>query len=627
MRRAAATLAALAFLAAALGAGRVAASDGAAFDAALRDAFLTGSGVTPEAVDTTLSRLRALVPAEDAVRIRRLDGLACIDAAESPAEGLAKAEALIERERDEDGDALALALAHACRSAHLPDNGPVGPQIETLGAAVRAAREAGDDAVFGQLLVQRSGAYSLHGESAKALIDALAAQDAFERAGEGLLAALNRQFVGIAYRRMGDHARAEAILRASLDDPAIGSNWVHAVTAQLQLGYLYDETARPEAARRAFGEALRLCEANDSPLDCAYAHLGLAGVDAANGYPERALDRLDAASAAFARTEEPPDEATADWVRAQALSALGRHAEALASVERAIARWREEDNARYLALALPARAAALSALGRHEEAARDWRELVTLQAADHARRSAQRTELMREQFESRQREIENAELRAREQARLDEIAALQTVRRWQGVAIGLAALLLAALGTLALRQRRLARRMRRLAATDALTAVPNRRALLDRGAVAFAEARRAASDLAVLAIDIDHFKRVNDGHGHAAGDAVLMRVALECQRGLRRNDAVGRIGGEEFVALLPGADRATAMQIAERLRAGVAGLPLDDLAPGLRATISVGVAELRAVDADFGTLLARADAAMYRAKQAGRNRVVSDETA
>jgi len=612
----------------ALGAAPATATDAAsAFDDGLREAFLRGAGTSPDAVASTLARLEGLLPADDAMRRRRLAGLACIDATASPAVGLDRANALIERESAQDGDPLALALAYACRAVHLPEHGAIGPQIETMSGAVQAARESGDDAVLGQVLFLRAEAFSMQGEFAKALIDALAAQDAFARANKSAFAALKLQFAGITYRRIGDHAQAEAVLLESLGDPAIASEWGYAINAYMQLGYLYDETARPELARRAFGEVLRLCLANDSPLDCAYAHLGLAGIDALHGDPQRALARLDEALQAFEQAEEQPDEATADLVRGQALSALDRPAEALVAIERAIARWRAEDNARYLAMALPVRAAALAALGRHEEEARDWRELVALQAADHTRRSAQRTELMREQFDARRREIENAELRARTQARLDEIASLQSIRRWQTAAIVLAGLLLLALAGLALRQGRLVRRMRTLASTDALTAVPNRRALLDAGRLAFDDARQSSTLLSVLAIDVDHFKAINDGHGHAAGDAVLKRVAAECERSLRRVDIVGRIGGEEFAALLPATDIATAMQAAERLRAGIEGIDLDDVVPGLRVTASLGVVQMRAADPDFPTLLARADAAMYRAKQGGRNRVVSDETA
>jgi diguanylate cyclase (GGDEF)-like protein len=124
-------------------------------------------------------------------------------------------------------------------------------------------------------------------------------------------------------------------------------------------------------------------------------------------------------------------------------------------------------------------------------------------------------------------------------------------------------------------------------------------------------------------LDVDHFKRINDRHGHLAGDGVLRTVAAECGRNLRQSDVFARFGGEEFVCLLPETDLAAALVAAERLRAAVEATPL--AAPGgeaLRVTVSVGVAHRGAgEDGSLDGLLARADAAMYASKDRGRNRV------
>jgi diguanylate cyclase (GGDEF)-like protein len=127
--------------------------------------------------------------------------------------------------------------------------------------------------------------------------------------------------------------------------------------------------------------------------------------------------------------------------------------------------------------------------------------------------------------------------------------------------------------------------------------------------------------LALLAFDIDHFKRVNDTLGHEAGDRVLQRVAHAARGALREADVVGRTGGEEFLALLPGAEARLAGEVAERLRAAVERVDVRDLAAGLTVTVSVGAAVAARADADLAALVRRADEALYRAKQSGRNRV------
>jgi diguanylate cyclase (GGDEF)-like protein len=168
-------------------------------------------------------------------------------------------------------------------------------------------------------------------------------------------------------------------------------------------------------------------------------------------------------------------------------------------------------------------------------------------------------------------------------------------------------------------------RMEELALTDGLTGLPNRRALLNRAMSGLGTARRKHLSYAVAMADIDHFKAVNDTHGHAAGDQALQRLARLLEASLRASDEVGRWGGEEFLILLPETDEAEALRVAERLRAAVEAEPfVVEGEVALKVTISIGVA---ALDAPAQTalvldaLIRMADDALYRAKDAGRNRV------
>ncbi|MBX9903863.1 MAG: diguanylate cyclase [Burkholderiales bacterium] len=171
-------------------------------------------------------------------------------------------------------------------------------------------------------------------------------------------------------------------------------------------------------------------------------------------------------------------------------------------------------------------------------------------------------------------------------------------------------------------QKRLEADLREMAATDMLTGLPNRRHFLgqleqEKARVSRAEEKCAA----VLMIDIDHFKVVNDSFGHAAGDHVLRHLATLMKEDLRKIDTLGRLGGEEFAVILPGADRAAAEIFAERLRKQVAETPavLDKWT--IPVTISIGVTEIKPGDDSADDALTRADRALYRAKECGRNRV------
>ncbi len=153
---------------------------------------------------------------------------------------------------------------------------------------------------------------------------------------------------------------------------------------------------------------------------------------------------------------------------------------------------------------------------------------------------------------------------------------------------------------------------------DGLTQLYNRRAFVDIADRELARAGRARSRLALLMLDIDHFKRVNDEFGHPAGDRVLAAFAGVMRQCVRRGDSVGRYGGEEFCILLPDSDLAHALEVGERIRTVTAGEPLADLPEAV--TVSVGAAEWTAGET-LAQVMARADRALYAAKQGGRNRV------
>ena len=162
--------------------------------------------------------------------------------------------------------------------------------------------------------------------------------------------------------------------------------------------------------------------------------------------------------------------------------------------------------------------------------------------------------------------------------------------------------------------------LRRLAEMDSLTSVFNRRAFLTLLDKALSQARRTESELHVLVIDLDHFKRINDTWGHKCGDDVLRHFVGLAASCLRMEDVMGRLGGEEFAIVLPSANAAGAAAVAERLRALVASQPAMTEHGPITLTVSVGVTQC-VMDESSETALQRADQAMYQAKELGRNQV------
>jgi diguanylate cyclase (GGDEF)-like protein len=175
------------------------------------------------------------------------------------------------------------------------------------------------------------------------------------------------------------------------------------------------------------------------------------------------------------------------------------------------------------------------------------------------------------------------------------------------------------------RMRRYNLKLLKIASHDALTGVLNARAYQAQCQLAIEAGATAGRGYSVLFVDLDHFKRVNDQHGHATGDRVLQAAAQALQKGVRHSDIVGRIGGEEFGVLLPHTDLDQALRVAEHLRHSIEQLqwPIGVDGQGLKITASMGVANSPDGQISLQSLQQRADSAMYQAKAAGRNRVTS----
>jgi diguanylate cyclase (GGDEF)-like protein len=162
-----------------------------------------------------------------------------------------------------------------------------------------------------------------------------------------------------------------------------------------------------------------------------------------------------------------------------------------------------------------------------------------------------------------------------------------------------------------------------MALTDSLTSLPNRRAAESWFIQELARAKHSGDRIAIALVDLDHFKLINDQHGHDAGDAVLRQVAMTMKRVLREGDWIARWGGEEFLVFLHAAGARDVLAVAERLRAAVAAHPVSTANGPVDVTSSVGVCTARGGDIDMETLLAEADRALYRAKRGGRDRIVA----
>ncbi|WP_082306703.1 diguanylate cyclase [Mizugakiibacter sediminis] len=570
-----------------------------------------------------LAELRAMLPPGDARRELRYRYLYCVlgfgndvrAGFDYAAQGLADAR--------KAGDAYAEANFQLCRGQYHELATTSSDALADYDAGIAIAGKLGDARLLGDALSLRGGVESLLGEHAKALADFIEAQRLYEGAHRDAAAESNLLNIAIVYRRMGDYAKAHDFLRQARDSAVRRHDIRDQYFAALQLAFLYVEEERADAAvdsaRAAVDLAQRLGERGSTGL----ARLGLAyALNAQRGYAQ-ALAVLKQAEADFAAVSDRSEGDMLDLNYGIAYAGLGQYERAIKMLDAAEGKLRNTNNMRYREMLYATRASVYEAMHKPAAALADYKRAMTMRETMHRMGRTQYGTWMSYQFDSQRRELENRRLIAEAALKEQRVKALERVRNWQAATLLFATLLVALLVVFVWRQHRQSRRLRRMALTDALTGIANRRQIENTLHEHVAAARQNRRPLAVLTLDVDHFKRINDTWGHQIGDDVLCCIVHACQQALRKDDALGRIGGEEFMVVLPGTSPDAAAHVAERLRASVEALDLGDIARGLKATVSIGVADLLPDD-DVEMLILRADAALYRAKREGRNRVEID---
>lgn len=487
---------------------------------------------------------------------------------------------------------------------------------------VRIASEARDDEMLANVLFSRGYLYGVMGQYAAGLADLRSSEALFEQIGkpQHALTALN----GIAtlYNRLGDYAQASEIYqRALVIQRADGLKREQAVTLY-NLGRVHELLSQWTEARANFTEALQISRDLNYARGEAYALRGLATVANATGNPDAALDILGRAQFALRQLPDARLRAMILLERGIALHHLDRLDESTHALQEARSVFEQADAMRELVVVHGELAEVYAAQKNWHDAFEHQRE--SQRASDTLLRNQldQRFATLKVEFDTASKEKQNLLLRRENEAKEAALAHERTARSLQAAVIALSAILLLLLVGLMLHQRRTSQRMKMLAMTDELTGVPNRRAvLLQLEPLLQASPRKPCS---LLIIDIDHFKSINDHHGHPAGDLALKHITAALKAQLTDGAFMGRLGGEEFVVILPevGAEHAEAK--ADVFREAVRAIDTTQWLDGRRITVSIGVTALISDDDTASTLLQRADTALYVAKRGGRNCVRVD---
>lgn len=260
-------------------------------------------------------------------------------------------------------------------------------------------------------------------------------------------------------------------------------------------------------------------------------------------------------------------------------------------------------------------------LGQYDKALFAQRAYSELMQFDLEQQSQEGTQRMQAEFETQRYADANANLNSQRKKQDLQLKESRQLVELQYLVLVLGTGILALMLFMLYRSRQTARRMHMLASTDELTGLLNRRAILEKGREEWLRTHRFQRSFSCLMFDIDHFKSINDTHGHAAGDEVLKATSALLKTLLRQTDYVGRIGGEEFLVLTPETDGTQALILAERIRVTIQNAVIP--AVGARKlTVSIGIAGLRE-EGSLEHLIRNADQALYVAKDSGRNRCIA----
>lgn len=569
-------------------------------------------------VEALLSAHPQLAAAERLrLEVVRLEAAAAL---ESAAEALARIDAQMPALRAH-GEPRLLAKALLLRARMLDFLGRGADALEDSRRGATLAEQAGDAGLQVEILVERAGLLVTRSE----FQEAFAAFEQAERLARSV--STHRVNANVAYfgarlaAAIGDRAGAVTSFRRAVDAYRADQDPSNAADSLVGLGLALLRDRRAAEALAPLDEAVRLFTELEDERGVAVAESPRAVALAFSGRTADALRASDRALAILRPYNAAEEMRFALLNRAQMANLLTRPRLALAAIEEARPLLAQSENMFAQIALLRESAAALAALGRYREAHAALTQLREREESHRDLLLQRQLAAQRGRIESARLEHDNLLLRREAEANRQALQAARHAARLQTLLAGLGGVVLIAALAGLWHQRGLNRRIAELAATDHLTGTLNRRRLLEVGQQAIDRGRRRGDRFAVLLLDLDHFKAVNDRNGHAAGDKALKLIAAALKRELRDQDVLGRYGGEEFAAILPDTSAAEAVRVAERLRAAVAALPPDAYDAPAPVTLSGGVAVSHPGDANIDAVIERADRALYRAKESGRNRI------
>lgn len=595
--------------------------------------FESGVPMTREEIESNLVLLSKLISTDDVTRHEKLQLLKCWDQNTENDTAIALA---LKNTNQALSNILPTASPHfitdltLCRSWFLQLSGDMDGAMEGYNLSVKRAYEHEDLKLIADSRSIRGALYSYIGDFSAALDDLVTAQDLYESLNLSGWANINLADVATSFRRYGD---PQSAIRYYTKLKALylkNNNQEQAMYVNSDIGLALDELGEHQQAvdnflvsYQYFKEHQQEKVAATMATNIAYSLIKLNRLNEAEKYlieADTVINEKDLTDYSFMKLF------MADIKFQQA-----RYKEALTELEQGEKAFRTLQNNRGLTQLLQLKSNIYVAMNDLSAAYGALQEFVTLTKKVDGNSLSHHTTELKVKFDTSRIESENQRLIENQNLKEQELALLEKNKSLQHIILLLAGFILTIVSIFAYKQVHRNRQLQVIALTDYLTKLPNRRHIYAQAAKYFQQALKHQSPFSVIIFDADHFKKINDNFGHELGDRALMTIA-NAGRALSGNkDLVGRIGGEEFLILLPNTDATRALALAHQLQNHISCLSAQNLPAELKLTVSAGIATLEPQnntedayqDKDFATLLKRADNALYEAKNAGRNCVKS----
>ncbi|EGM70863.1 diguanylate cyclase [Shewanella sp. HN-41] len=583
--------------------------------------------MTPEAVKEDIAQLSKLIPADDVVRTEKLQLLKCWNQASATEQDIKLALAYTSH-----------VLAHIppgasphyvtdltlCHAWYVQLSGDMKGAMEGYDLSVKRAYEHEDLKLIADSRSLRGALYSYIGDFSSALDDLVTAQDLYESLNLTGWANFNLADIATSFRRYGDPKSAIRYYNKLKNIYSKNNNQGQAILVISDIGLALDELGEHQQAIAQFLISYRYYKEHQQTIAAAIVATNIA-------YSLIKLNRLDEAerylteAGAVITEKEPIDYSFMKLFMGEIKFQRGHYDDALIDLAKGETAFRSLQNDRGLVQLLQLKSEIYAAMDNLPAAYRALQELMALtKKVDGNSLDLQTTEL-KVKFDTSRIKLENERLIENQTLKEQELALLEQNRSLQYIVLLLTACILVIVSIFAYKQVNRNRQLQVVALTDYLTQLPNRRHIYAQAAKYFQRALRQQHPFSVIIFDADHFKKINDNFGHEIGDRALITIANAGQALTGNKDHLGRIGGEEFLILLPNTDAKRAWELAHQLQSKITELSHQELPNELALTVSAGVATLeeKSHDRDFASLLKRADKALYAAKNAGRNCVKS----